>query len=181
MSSSEIIAAGQGFMWKAKMGYLLPIIGFDRYSAGVGEMSWRLGGLIPVAQAQGADVSRSARGRFVVELLLLPSALLPGPQVTWKELGENRAQVRVALDGETTLMELELRSDGRPKRAIVQRWSNFGSADGEWGFVPFAVNIEEEHCFGGYTIPTRLAAGWWGEDGWRFEFFRVEITQALFR
>ncbi len=180
MSGSEIIVGGLGFLWKASMGRLLPIVGFDRYSEAEGEMSWRLGGLLRVAYARGADVSRSARGRFAAELVFLPSALLPGQNVSWKQSGENRTQAAIKIDGETSFVELVIAPDGQLRQAVVDRWSNFGSANGKWRFAPFAACFHGEERFGGYTIPTRLSAGWWGEDGWQFEFFRAEIASALF-
>jgi hypothetical protein len=57
--------------------------GFDRYVDGHGELQWKLLGLMPVVQAQGPDVARSAVGRAAGEAMWIPIALLPRFGVQW--------------------------------------------------------------------------------------------------
>ena len=59
--ATEMLAPRSGFLWRARVAGL--VSGFDRYIDGVGEMAWRLAGLVPVMRASGADVSRSAAAR----------------------------------------------------------------------------------------------------------------------
>ena len=67
-TATQILAPGDGFIWAAtaKVGGL-PILGYDRFTDGSGEMRWRLGGLIPVMSAHGPDVTASAAGRLAGE------------------------------------------------------------------------------------------------------------------
>lgn len=76
--ANQIIAPGLGFVWKASVAGLNR--GYDRYTDNVGEMQWKLIGLVPVSSASGPDASRSAAGREAGERFWLPMSLLPGPR-----------------------------------------------------------------------------------------------------
>ena len=71
-----------GFYWAARVAGL--ISGFDRYLDGQGELRWKLLGVVPVTQAEGPDVARSAVGRAAGEAMWLPPALLPRFGVEWQ-------------------------------------------------------------------------------------------------
>jgi hypothetical protein len=64
------------------------ISGFDQYVAGQGQMRWRLLRLLPMVQAQGPDLSRSAAGRVVGEAIWLPTALLPRLGAVFQRWGD---------------------------------------------------------------------------------------------
>ena len=63
----------------------------------------------------------------------------------------------------------------------MNRWGNPGRAP--FARRPFAVSVEAESAFNGVTIPSRFRAGWWWVTSQQDagEFFRAEITQAIFR
>lgn len=73
-TARQVLAPPRGFVWAARARFLgIPVVGFDRFSSGSGEMDWRLGGLIPVMSATGPDVTRSAAGRLAGEMALAPT------------------------------------------------------------------------------------------------------------
>lgn len=164
-SATQVLAPPHGFIWSARARVAgLPVIGFDRYSHGTGEMRWRLAGLVPVMSGTGPDITRSAAGRLAAEgTALLPTAFRRArwaadadPDVaiaTW-QIGEQTEQVR-----------LHVGADGQLRRLTMQRW---GTPDDQPpGRYPFVVKIDAEATYAGVTIPTRLRAGW-GDA----EFFR---------
>ena len=72
-----------GYIWAARCNlWGLPVTGYDRLTAGTGEMRWRLAGMIPVMSGSGRDVTRSAWGRLASEGVLLPTTF---GQATWAE------------------------------------------------------------------------------------------------
>jgi len=82
--ASQVLAPPLGFVWAARAGWgPIAFHGFDRYGDGTGEMQWRLGGVVPVIRAHGADITRSAAGRLAAEAVLVPTTLLD-PAVTWR-------------------------------------------------------------------------------------------------
>lgn len=178
-TATQVLSPPDGFIWAATARFLgLPVVGFDRYSRGAGEMRWRLLGVLPVMSASGSDVTRSAAGRLAGESVFVPTAYhratwtMAAPDIavaTWRhETGEESAELRIGPGGEL----LEVR---------MQRWGNPNGA--AFGRYPFGVSIEREHTFSGITIPAVLRAGWWWgtERQAEGEFFRATITKATFR
>jgi hypothetical protein len=179
--AEQVIVQDRGMVWAARVRMKgLPIRGSDRLLDGRGAMRWALFGLIPFLRAEGADITRSARGRLRAETIWLPS-LLAAPAVAWTE-AEGRLSARVPVDGEPGDLELGAEADGRLREVRLLRWGNPGG--GPFREVPFGGLMEAEGAFQGLTIPTRVRVGW-GFGTERFEsegeFFRAEITAAEFR
>lgn len=181
--AEQVIRWGRGMVWraKAKLGPL-SIRGQDSIVDGVGQMRWRLAGIIPVMSADGPDVTRSAAGRLELEATLLPSVLLDD-DVRWQPSADDRvAQASVHVPGDDGLVTLEVDGSGRLERAHALRW---GNPEGhEHHAVPFGVLLGRELHTGGYAIPAEIRAGWWFGTP-RFEsegeFFRAEILDVRLR
>ena len=180
--ADQVICARKGMIWQATVRMNgLPIFGWDRVIKGEGAMQWKLLGLLPIVTASGPDVTRSAVGRMQGEYVWLPSALLDDT-VSWNALDSTHAQAHSTLLNETTCLQLEIAESGRLKTARFQRW---GDPDGSaHHYENFGVFVEQEDTFSGYTIPSRIRAGWYfGSE--RFEregeFFRATIDDAAYR
>lgn len=181
-TGEEVIRWHQGMIWRATTWMQgLPIFGADRLVEGRGDMRWKLLGLLPVMQASGADVTRSAAGRIQGEAIWLPSVLCQ-PGVTWTELSESQVQANFTAFGEPAHLTLTLDAQGAIQQVALQRWGN--PEGNEYHYGAFGVRVEASGFFEGYTIPTSIRAGWFfGTE--RFEregeFFRCTIDQACYR
>ena len=140
-------------------------------------MDWRLLGLIPVAHAQGPDVSRSAAARAAAEAVWVPTTLLPRFGVAWTATDEHQITASYALDG--TDLEVRYTLDGRARvRSVAfDRWGDPDSS-GKWGLYPAGLEVTGTSTFQGLTIPSAGSFGWFfGTDRWPVgEFFRFELT-----
>jgi hypothetical protein len=178
-TATQVLAPPRGFVWAATARFLgLPVVGFDRYSSGSGQMDWRLGGLIPVMTATGPDVTRSAAGRLAGETALVPTTFRAA---TWAPgTDAHRTVATWRIDQQEESAEFHVGDGGRLLGVVMQRWGNPGG--GPFGRYPFGVAIEEERTFAGVTIGSVLRAGWWWgtERQPEGEFFRAEITDATF-
>ncbi len=180
--AEQVVCWERGFIWSATAWMnRLPIVGSDRIIDGTGAMQWKLLGLFPVMTGTGADISRSAAGRFHIESVLLPSVFCRG-DVTWGSADTSHLQASFIAQGEPAKLDLTLDQLGRPQTAQLPRWGNPEGAAHH--YVDFGAIIEAEGTFSGYTIPTRLRVGWYfGSD--RFEpegeFFRATIDSASYR
>lgn len=175
--AKQILTPGRGFVWraKAKKGFI-PIEVVDHYLEGNARVQVTLLGLIPIVNTSGPDVAKSAAGRLLGECVWLPSALLPQHGAIWEEVDDSHAKVTLGVGNIKTTLTLSIDKEGRLKEVVFSRWK-----DTEKDFVPFGVGVEEERTFGGYTIPSKLRAGWWyGTDRYH-EFFRATIEEAVFR
>jgi len=179
-TARQVLAPPVGYIWAATARVAgLPVTGYDRLSAGTGQMRWRLLHLIPAMTADGPDITRSACGRLASEAALLPTAFR---LATWTE--GDRADTAIAtwrFGADTETAELRVAPGGELTEVRVQRW---GSPDGTpFSRCPFGVAVEAESDFGGIIIPSQFRAGWWwGTDQQEAgEFFRARITRAQFR
>ena len=159
----------------------LPVVGSDRIIDGAGAMQWKLLGLFPVMTGSGADITRSAAGRFHIESILLPSVFCRD-DVHWSSTDPAHLHASFMAQGEQAELDFTLDQTGRLKTAHLPRWGN--PDGGEHRYVDFGAIVEKEGTFGGYTIPTQLRVGWYfGSE--RFEpegeFFRVTIDEAIYR
>jgi len=180
--AEQVIVWDRGLIWRARVDQgLLTIKGFDRIVDGVGEMRWRLLGLIPVLTATGPDITRSAKGRHEIESVLIPSVFV-GDATRWSSSDHDHADVSVRHGDQEGQVHLSLDDTGGLRSAWLERWGN--PDGGDFSEVPFGVVAVEEGRFGGYTIPSKIRVGWhyreggFDEDG---EFFRAELTAVEYR
>jgi hypothetical protein len=120
--AEQVLAPQHGFYWAARVAGL--ISGFDRYLDGQGELRWKLLGVVPVTQAEGPDVARSAVGRAAGEAMWLPPALLPRFGVEWQATDDRHVMARFALDGVAVDLHYELEDDGRIRSVVFDRWGD---------------------------------------------------------
>jgi hypothetical protein len=159
----------------------LPISGFDRLTHGQGMMQWKLLGLVSVMSASGPDITRSAAGRMMAEAVWLPSVMCRSG-VAWTAPDSLHARARIAVAGETAELTLTVDADGALRQGRLPRWSNPDNT--KFRFVDFGALVEAHRTFGGFTIPTRLRAGYYPGTP-RFdsegEFFRATVDDAAYR
>ena len=186
-TAEQVICWEHGLIWSAMawMNGFLPIVGSDRVIDGIGAMQWKLLGLFPVMTASGTDLTRSAIGRLQAESVWLPSVFC-GDDVSWTstELSDLDSNLHSScvVQGDRAELDFTMDRSGRLKTTKLPRWGNPEGA--EFHYVDFGGILEEEGTFGGYTIPTRLRAGWYFGSK-RFEsegeFFRATIDDAIYR
>jgi hypothetical protein len=178
MGAEQILAPEAGFIWRARTwGGLMRIRGFDLYAGGAGRMEWRLFGLLPVVQAEGPDVTRSAAGRLAMEWTLIPTALLPGRGAAWEEVDGASARYRVRVDGEEVTVTVEVDPHGRLTRVSAPRWREEPGP----AYELFVVELSGEIGDGGIRIPGRMEAGWRLGEPDEFRFFRATLDRVLYR
>ena len=181
-TAEQVIRSDQGMIWRATVRMRgVPIRGFDRLLNGAGEMQWKLLGLVPLMTAANPDITRSAAGRLAAETVWLPSGFCR-EDVTWTTPDSSHARASFMVEGERVAVELAIDGVGRLGSLTLKRWGNPGGA--EYHYVDFGGVVESEGAFDGYTIPTRLRAGWYfGTERFESEgeFFRARIDRADFR
>lgn len=179
-TATQVLAPPRGYIWAANARVFgLPVIGYDRLTAGTGEMRWRLLNLIPVVAVTGPDVARSAAGRLASEIVLVPTAF---HDATWTHGGSPHTAVATWHDGEDEeRVELHVGPDGQALDVLMQRWGQPPGAP--FGRYPFGAVTHGERTDAGITLPSSFSAGWWrGTDRQdEGEFFRARITAVTFR
>jgi len=174
----QIIAAGKGFVWKAKVriSCFVNLEGADYYFNREGRVHFSLFGLIPAVNVSGTAAAKSAAGRVLLESCLLPTAFLPHRGAKWEGIDSLHARAILSVDELSAAITMTYNQDGSLKELVMPR--HRGNENGNT--APFGAAVGEEKNFEGFTIPSKLSAGWWyGTDKYR-EFFRAEIRTARF-
>ena len=180
LEAEQILVKERGFVWKAltRQGPVV-VTAADQYFGGEGKMRINLFGLIPIVDAAGPDISRSARGPLLLEGVALPSMFLPGPNTRIESVDDSRFTVTITLDGEETPITLTVDEDGRLQSMEMQRWGNV-TADGSFRYIPYGGTVADEWLVDGYTIPSTLSAGWWyGTDDY-LEVVRIKVDSVRY-
>lgn len=181
MQARQIVAPPDGFVWEAAVGRgVMRFSGADHYADGSGRTAFRLWDLVPVAQASSPDVSRSARGRLALEAIFTPAALLARRGVAWETVDEQIVRATLTVDGEPIRLSLTVEPDGRLRSVSGERWGS-QTDDGRFALIPFGAYVLGERTFGGYTIPSRIQAGWWFDTERYFDFFHALIENAIYQ
>jgi len=181
MEAEQILAPPRGFVWRASVGrWPIRFSGADFYFDGDANVRFWLWGMIPLVNAGGVDTARSAAGRLAGESVFLPSALLPERGARWEPVDRSSARVTLDIGGESSSITVVVGDSGALRRVVMQRWGDRAD-DGRFDYIPFGVEVHDELTSGGYTIPSRISAGWWFGTDRYFEFFRATIELAEFR
>mgnify|MGYP001221404986 FL=1 len=180
MDARQVLAPRVGYIWQARVASgPMRIRGYDLFTGADGEMRWWVYGLVPVVNATGAELARSANGRAGGENVFVPSLLLPRAGAAWEAVDDSTARVRVPAPIEPVTITITVADDGRVRAVSFPRWNN-DPANGPVGYTTFGIDsVTEERTFGGYTIPARFRAGWrLGQPDERAFFFPVidEVT-----
>jgi Family of unknown function (DUF6544) len=179
LTATERLAA-DGLVWRATvMAAGLKVRVYDSLGPGGAAMrAWGLG-LVPVARADGPDITRSGAGRLAAELIWLPSALLPGPDVAWEALDADTARFHVTVAGNPLAVDVGVDAAGRPVTVSMARWGDPG-ADGVFREARFGAELSDHRTFDGYTIPTKIRVGWHFGTAHFTPFMEAEVTEADF-
>jgi hypothetical protein len=162
-----------GFLWQAsmRMAPLLSVAGRDRYAGGRADIEMRVLSLVPVARSSGPGLDQGALGRYLGEIVWLPSAAL-SPLLRWEEIDESSARATISYGGATASGVFAFDAVGRPTEFRGVRW-----ADARGRQEEFSVPLHAYGELDGIRIPT-AGDGAWHYDSGDFTFIRWRITRA---
>lgn len=180
LEAEQIIVKDKGFVWKARTSKgPFVLTAADHYLDGAGRMRISLFGLIPIINATGPDLSRSALGRLVIENCSIPGAFLPSRNIRIEGIDKEHFRATVSLNGEIIPITLTVDENGRLKEFTMFRWGD-QTDDGSFRYIPYGGTVSEERVFGGYAIPSQLAIGWWYGTERYEDVIRFNIDWAEF-
>lgn len=174
--AAEVIAPLRGYVWVATTRMFgVPVHGYDRLNHGTGEMVHRAFGRWPLVHADGADLTRSAAGRLVSEIVWAPAAAT-GPEVVWKPVDYHTAVALVPCGGETHEVRITVGPTGALRAVTLDRWAAVDR--GPYRLHRFTAEVHGEATFAGYTVPSQVTAGY--GHGTDRAFITMTIDSATF-
>ncbi len=175
------IIGGGGYIWACSTRLFgLPVRGYDRLVGDRGDMAYRLLDRIAVVDEAGPDLARSAAGRFVSELCWVPAATLDGA-LTWTAIDDATARVTLPIGGRDCDAQFTVAPSGALLAVATRRWA---SVDGEpYDWHDFGAEIHASTTFDGFTVPSRITAGYGfrGPDWPGCAFIEITVDEARYR
>ena len=89
------------FLWYGRIHAvpLVPVVARDGFALGHGRMLVKAFGAIPIVDARGPELDQAGFDRLLVELTLVPTALLPSPDLRWEPIDERSARAFLSRGG----------------------------------------------------------------------------------
>ena len=103
--------------------YGISIHGGDSFLDGQGTMRWKRFGIVPLVNASGPDITRSAVGRLNIESIWLPSVLCCG-EVSWTALNRSHIQARFTAHNEAAEIDYLVEDQGGLKSVSKPQLGN---------------------------------------------------------
>lgn len=168
----------RGFLWDARirMAGIMALYIRDGYFAGEGAMYGTLAAIVPVVdQRRTAQMAAGELLRYLAELVLLPTALLPGSGISWKRLDDATAQVTLADDETTVSCKVDFSERGEIVRISAMRYF----ANGKTELTPWVGHFSDYRRVDGMMIPMSADVEWILPEG-PFSYWRGQILNAQY-
>ena len=150
-----------GFVWDARI-QMVPLVSVrvrDAYVDGAGSMHASIAGLFSVVNDRGSrELDLGALQRYLAEAVWLPTALLPGPGLSWEAMDAERARATMT-DGRLTV-SAEFSFNGAGDVVEVFIPDRFREMDGRYEPTPWAVACAGHEVRDGFRIPVSCVVEW---------------------
>jgi hypothetical protein len=165
------------FEWRAAFGpnRLVRVTVTDGYHEGVGWLTARVWGLIPVVRSAGPEVDRGEAMRYLAELPWVPHAIGSNPELSWRALEDGSAEVSTLVGGRAASIRLSLDEAGLIRSATGIRPRLAGRTAIE---TPFVGRFGDYVELGGVRVPGSAEVSWELPEG-PFTYWRGEVLSLV--
>jgi hypothetical protein len=164
------------FMKAARL--MVPFHVFHRYADAAATMQVKLFGMLSVASASGASMTRAETVTMFNDMCVFAPATLIDPDIAWEEQDASRVRARFANGGYTISAELSFNDAGE----LTDFWSGDRlqtQPDGTMRVIPWSTPVRGYRSFDG----TRIGAygeGRWHEAGGDFAYVEIDLDSLQY-
>lgn len=180
-ATEAFTASPPGYLWDAdiRLGPGLSVRVRDGFVAGSGFMQASVAALFPVVHEAGRpELNMAALQRFLAEAVWLPTALLPGPYLVWREQDIDHAEAVLTVAGVTATMTFQFGSNGEIVRAYTP--GRYRAEAGKFVLAPWEGNIRNYMRVSGMRVPMDTEAAWLLPAG-RLAYWRGRIEDIVYQ
>jgi hypothetical protein len=162
-----------GFIWKASIdaGYLVTIVGRDKYANGHGNMLIKAVSMIPIANSQGKEIDQGTMLRYLAEISWFPSAATED-YITWESVDQMTARATMRGDDIAVSGIFSFSAEGDLIGFEGRRYGDFG---GKYSLETWSVRNTGYKEFNGIRVPNKSEVTWKLSTG-DFTWLEVEVT-----
>ncbi|WP_059173542.1 DUF6544 family protein [Bacillus sp. FJAT-27445] len=163
-----------GFVWIAdvKMAPLVHLSGIDTFKSGKGSMKIKLFSLIPVVNANAAEIDSGTLMRYLAEIPWFPSAALD-PYVKWEGIDKNSAKATMEYKGVTVSGIFTFTENGNIESFKGKRYREM---NGKFELNDWGGRYTGTKEFDGWRIPEKATVIWFEEDG-EFNWYEARLSE----
>jgi hypothetical protein len=172
-SVQHVTTARPGFVWDARVRMMPGLVAHvhDAYVNGRGDLTARVGGLIPVMHMEGADIDDGEFLRWCAESAWYPTVLLPACGAEWKPRSDTSAELTLRDGDRSATLTATFGPDGLLNTIRVEKRGR--AVDGVIIPTPWEGRWERYERRNGVLVPTKGEVAWITENGyepyWRGE------------
>jgi hypothetical protein len=167
-STQRVVVDRPGFVWDAGMAMVpgVPVRVHDAFVDGEGTLHAAVLGLLAVAHERGrGELARGELLRFLAETAWYPTALLPGPHLTWSPIDARSARASLEVDGTRAELVFTFNADGLIEQ--VRADSRARTSDGQTEMLPWEGRFWNYALRDGMQIPLDGEVAWITPQGRR--------------
>ena len=172
-----------GFVWDARvrMAPLASVRVRDGYVRGAATMRGAVLGLLPVVdEPDGADLRAGALQRYLAEAVWLPTALLPGPRLSWSPIDDAHARATL-VDGSTTVsLDFEFGAGGEIAGSDTPARRRAETGKGRYVTQPWGGRYRAYVDRGGMRVPLESEV-YWVVGGREEPYYRGRNVEVEYR
>jgi len=150
----------------------IPVQGYHRYAGSSASMRVKAAALIPVATAEGSQMTQSETVTLFNDMCLMAPATLVDRAVEWEGVDEHRAKAHFTNTGRTIRAELVFDGEGRLTDFVSDdRYQS--SPDGTMKRVRWSTPTAGSRRFGAFRLSSGGEGRWHEANG---EYAYIELT-----
>ena len=167
------------FEWGARI-HLAPLLNIDvrdAYVIGAGETRATLFGIPLVNQHGTRQLNEAALQRYLAEAVWFPTALMPGPMLTWDVVDRHNAVASIC--DRRTSTSLLFRFNDQDEISDILSPARYRATKDGFVLTPWAVRCRDYCDIEGLRIPRRCEVEWLLPDG-PLTYWRGEVTRVRY-
>ncbi|RDU36977.1 hypothetical protein DRW41_09780 [Neobacillus piezotolerans] len=163
-----------GFVWIAdvRMAPFVHLSGIDTFKSGKGSMKIKLFSLIPVVNANAAEIDSGTLMRYLAEIPWFPSAALD-PNIKWEGIDNYSAKATIGYKGITVSGIFTFTKNGDIESFKGKRYREM---NGKYELNDWGGRYKGAKEFDGWRIPEKATVIWFEEDG-EFNWYEARLSE----
>jgi hypothetical protein len=158
----------------------VPVDVYHRYVGAHANFRVRLAGLLPIAEAHGAEMDRTETVTFFNDLCILAPARLADPAIRWEPVDARTARASFTRGSETISAELRFDADGMLVDFASDDRSR-ASRDGKtFTRLRWTTPLRAPRAFGSLRLPAGGEARWHEPGVADFAYIELELVDVAY-
>lgn len=166
------------FLWSARIKTIpfLYIAVRDSYYENQGRMYVKINSTYTIADSSGPYIDQSALGRYLGEMVFVPTAFLNSTHLKWNTIDDQNAEAIITDGPNKASCIFHFNDDGLPDIVKIVRYRDINGKQEKANFVG---HCGEYKNFSGYLAPSRLEGTWSLPEG-DFTYVKLEIKEITY-